>query len=178
MYLKVKQGSQLFSKLFDALETDRLRNINFKKWQTENLPEFNGDILTRRSPWYLYSDIVGWRLEGEIDKKVWQPVKGFDEYYEPNKRTKVGKAMRERIYAARGKRLNCLDFFDIFGTSAPMGSHRFIVPKGFIYDGVCYMWFDDANYDDISTKMAGQFEEITHGEWSAAMDADIREKLS
>ena len=170
MYLKVNQGSLIYSKLFAAIATEGLRNINFQKWQAENLPEFNNDVLIQRSPWYIYAEVVGWKLTGEVDKKVWQPIKGWEGYYEPNKRTKAGKAMRERIYEARGKRFNRMAFFDMFGTSMPVGG-QFTVPNGFAYDGVCYMVFDDANYKDISTKMAGQFEEITRGEWEAAANA-------
>lgn len=95
MFLKVNQGSLIYSKLFAAIATEGLRNINFQKWQVENLPEFNNDVLTQRSPWYIYADVVGWKLTGEVDKKVWQPVKGWEGYYEPNKRTKAGKAMRD-----------------------------------------------------------------------------------
>lgn len=169
MFLKVNQGSLIYSKLFAAIATEGLRNINFQKWQAENLPEFNNDVLTQRSPWYIYAEVVGWKLTGEVDKKVWQPIKGWEGYYEPNKRTKAGKAMRERIYEARGKRFNRMEFFDMFGTSMPVGG-KFTVPNGFAYDGVCYMVFDDANYKDISTKMVGQFEEITRGEWEAAVN--------
>lgn len=170
MFLKVNQGSLIYSKLFAAIATERLRDINFQKWQVENLPEFNNDVLTQRSLRYIYADVVGWKLTGEVDKKVWQPVKGWEGYYEPNKRTKAGKAMRERIYEARGKRFNRMEFFDMFGTSMPVGG-KFTVPNGFAYDGVCYMVFDDANYKDISTKMAGQFEEITRREWETAANA-------
>ena len=170
MYLKVNQGSLIYGKLFAAIATEGLRNINFQKWQAENLPEFNNDVLTQRSPWYIYAEVVGWKLTGEVDKKVWQPIKGWEGYYEPNKRTKAGKAMRERIYEARGKRFNRMEFFDMFGTSMPVGG-QFTVPNGFAYEGICYMVFDDANYKDISTKMAGQFEEITRGEWEAAANA-------
>lgn len=170
MFLKVNQGSLIYSKLFTAIATEGLRNINFQKWQVENLPEFNNDVLTQRSPLYIYADVVGWKLTGEVDKKVWQPVKGWEGYYEPNKRTKAGKAMRERIYEARGERFNRMEFFDMFGTSMPVGG-KFTVPNGFAYDGVCYMVFDDANYKDISTNMAGQFEEITLGEWKTAANA-------
>lgn len=174
MYLKVNQGSLIYSKLFEVLINEGLRYSNFKKWQVENLPEFNNDVLVRRSPWYMFADVVGWKLTGEVDKKVWQPIKGWEGYYEPNRRTKAGKAMRERIYDARGKRFNRLDFFDMFGTSIP-ASREFAVPTGFVYCGVCYMSFDDANYKDISTKMAGQFEEITRGEWEAAFEFAMKE---
>ena len=171
-YLKVTQGSLIYGKLFEVVTNEALRYKDFKKWQVKNLPEFNGDVLTRRSPWYLYVDVVGWRLTGEVDKQVWQPIKGWEEYYEPNKRTKAGKAMRERIYEARGNRFNRMGFFDMFGTT-PAG-REFTVPYGFVYDGVCYMRFDDDNYRDVSTKMAGQFEKITRVEYDASLDAHFK----
>jgi hypothetical protein len=170
MYLKVTMGSLLFSGLFDIINGERERNNQFREWQVKNLPEFNNDVLTHRSPWYMYADVVAWKFAGEVDTKTWQEIKGWKGYYEPNKRTKAGKAMRERIYEARGERFNRMEFFDMFGTSMPVPG-QFTVPNGFVYDGVCYMVFDDANYKDISTKMAGQFEEITLGEWKAAADA-------
>lgn len=170
MYLKVNQGSLLYSKLFAALATEGLRNINFQKWMAENLPEFNDDVMTLRLPWYTFAEVVAWKFTGKVDKKVWKLVKGWPGYYEPNRRTKEGKSMRERIWKARGNRLNRKEFLDIFGISMPVGS-QFTLPDGFAYDGICYMVFDDANYKDITTKLAGQFEEITLEEIKTAMIA-------
>ena len=170
MFLKVNQGSLLYGKLFAAIMSEGLRNINYQKWQAENLPEFNGDVLTQRSPWYIYADVVGWKFAGDVDRKVWQPIKGWEGYYEQNKRTKAGKAMRERIMEARGKRFHRTELFDMFATSMPIGG-EFTVPNAFAYDGICYVVFDDRNYKDITDKLSGQFEEITRGEWEAAAQA-------
>lgn len=170
MYLKVEQGSPIYSKLFTILTTEGLRDINFKRWMRENLPEYNGNVLVHRSPWYIYANVEAWKFDGEVDRNTWQPVKGHEGYYEPNKRTKAGKAMRERISQARGERYNRLDFFDLFKTTVPLYGREFTVPTGFVFDGVCYMMFDDGSYKDISEKMAGQFTEITHGEWESTAE--------
>ena len=171
MYLKIDQGSLLFAELFKILSDEAQRNANFKKWQEENLPQFNNDVLVQRSPWYIYSDVVAWKFEGEVDSKTWQPVKGWAGYYEPNKRTKAGKTMRERISEARGQRFNRMSFFDIFKTSTPRYGREFTVPKGFIFKNVIYMEFDDGNYKDISSRLAGHYTEITRGEWEQTADA-------
>ena len=168
MYLKVEQGSLIYGQLFAILTEDGLRNIMFKKWQVENLPEFNDDVLIQNNPWYLYPTVVAWKFAGEVDTKTWQPLKGWAGYYEPNKRTKAGKAMRDKIAEAQGKRFNRLGFFDLFQTTTPRYGSEFTVPKGFIYQGVIYMVFDDGNYKDISTKLAGQYTEITRQEWEEA----------
>jgi hypothetical protein len=162
--------SPLFGKLSDVINGELQRIDQFRKWQKENLPEFNGEALLRRSTWYLYSDVVAWKFSGTVDTKAWQEVKGFPGYYEPKKRTKAGKEMAERINKARGQQLHRFGFFDIFKTSPQYGC-EFIVPNGFIYGNVVYMCFDDVNYKDICEKCAGMFEEITRGEWEKAAHA-------
>ena len=171
MYLKVEEGSPIYSKLFATITTEGLRQINFKKWQIENLPEFNNKVIVQHSPWYLYPSVIAWKFTGEVDTKMWQPMKGFDGFYEPNKRTKAGKEMRKKINEAQGKRFNRMGFFNFFETDIPMYGKSFTIPNGFIYHGVIYMVFDDGNYKDISTKMKGQYTEITHGEWDEAANA-------
>lgn len=164
MFLKVNQGSMLFGPLFDIFHGEAERERNFNRWQKENLPEF-GEILTQNSPYLLYGRIIGWQLLGEVDRKVWQPFNGYEGFYEPNRRTKAGKAMREKISEAMGKVFNRLDFFDMFHTQIPIYGQGFTVPNGFVYDNCIYMHFDDRNYADIKEKCQGQFEEITRGEY-------------
>ena len=168
MYLKIDKGSMMFAELFTILHGEQQRMESFKKWQKENLPEFGGEVLTQRSPWYIFADTVAWKFMGEVDTKTWQEVKGFPGYYETKRRTKAGKAMQERINEARGKRFNRMDFFDMFRTQVPHYGREFTVPTGFCHDNVIYMCFDDGNYKDISEKCAGMFEEITRGEWEKA----------
>ena len=165
MYLKVEKGSPIYSKLYKILTTESLRYINFKIWMLENLPEYNGNVLVHLSPFYIFGNIEAWKFVGEVDRNTWQPVKDHEGYYEPNKRTEAGKAMRKRISDAIGVRYNRFGFFDLFKTFAPRDCLEFTMPTGFVFDGVCYMMFDDANYKDISVMMAGQFTEITNGEW-------------
>ena len=98
-------------------------------------------------------------------------MKEFPDYYEPNRRTNAGKRMRERIYAAIGNMFNCINFFEMFGTSIPYYGKSFTVPKGFLHNDAVNMIFDDANSNDISKNMAGQFTEITTGEFNEALDS-------
>lgn len=168
MFLKITMGSPMFSGLFTVLFKEKQRYTNFAKWQDENLPKFNGDVLKQRHPWHLYPRVVAWKFEGEVDDKVWQEVKGFPGYYEPKKRTKAGKEMRQRILDASGSVFNRISFFDMFHTSIPCYWQSFTVPTGFCHENVIYMCFDDGNYKDISEKCAGMFEEITRGEWEKA----------
>ena len=169
MFLKIDKGSTMYAGLFAILHGEQERRESFIKWQTRNLPEFGGEVLKRRSPWYIFADTVAWKFTGEVDAKTWQEVKGFPGYYEPKRRTKAGKAMQERISEARGKRFQRLGFFDLFKTSIP--DRKFSVPNGFIgTDGCIYMTFDDGNYKDITEKMCGQFTEITRGDWEKAVN--------
>lgn len=170
MYLKIEQNSPMYAELFDILTKEEQRNEDFKKWQVENLPEFNHNILSQRSPWYIYDNVVGWKFEGDIDRKTWKEVKDWPGYYEPNKRTKVGKEMQERILKARGHRFNRLGFFDLFKTTTPRYGQSFTVPIGFIYEDAIYFVFDDGNYKDIKEHCAGMYMEITHGEWDELID--------
>lgn len=158
----------LFSDLFSVLEKERRRYENFKTWQRENLPEFNGKVLTQKRPSHIYPSSVAWKFDGEVDRKVWQPVKGWDGYYEPNKRTKAGKAIRERIDEARGEVFSRWDFFDMFKIDLPPYGKckEFILPTGFFFDDSIYMFFDDGNYDDICKKCAGLFVEISKYEFA------------
>ena len=135
----------MYAELFDILTKEEQRNEDFKKWQVDNLPEFNHNILSQRSPWYIYDNVVGWKFEGDIDRKTWKEVKDWPGYYEPNKRTKAGKEMQERILKAIGHRFNRFGFFDIFKTTTP-------------------------NYNDIKKNCAGMYTEITHGEWNELID--------
>lgn len=171
MYLKVTMGSLLFSELFNIINGEQERNKQFKKWQVENLPEFNNDVLTQRSPFYMYAEVVGWKFVGEVDIKTWQEVKDWPGYYEPKRRTKAGKIMAERILKARGQRFNRLSFFDIFRTSIPCYGRSFTVPTGFIFNNIIYMCFDDGNYKDIKEHFAGHYVEITHGEFDEIVKA-------
>ena len=170
MYLKIEQNSPMYAKLFDILKKEEQRNEDFIKWQEENLPEFNHNTLTQRSPWYIYSSVVGWKFEGDIDRKTWKEVKDWPGYYEPNKRTKAGKEMQERILKARGQRFNRLGFFDLFKTTTPRYGQSFTVPIGFIYEDAIYFVFDDGNYKDIKEHCAEMYTEITHGEWDELID--------
>jgi len=170
MYLKVEKDSPIYGKLSQIFIEEDQRNKSFKKWMTEHLPPFNGDVITERMAWSLSVVVVGWKFDGEVDSKTWQPMKEFPDYYEPNRRTKAGKRMRERIYAAMGNMFNCINFFEMFGTSIPYYGKSFTVPKGFLHNDTVYMIFDDANYNDISKNMAGQFTEITTGEFNEALD--------
>lgn len=169
MYLRIDKGSMMYAELFTILHDERQRLESFDKWQRENLPEFGGEVLKQRSPWYIFADTVAWKFTGEVDTKTWQEVKGFPGYYETKRRTKAGKAMQERINEARGKRFYRMEFFDLFKTSTPFYGREFTVPNGFIgADDCIYMVFDDGNYKDITEKMCGQFTEITRGDWEKA----------
>lgn len=171
MYLKVTTDAPLFSELFNIFNDELERQNQFRKWQVENLPEFNGNVLTQRSPWYMYSNVVAWKFLGEVDMKTWQNVRGFEGYYEPNRRTKAGKEMAKRINLAIGHRFNRFGFFDIFKTSIPCYGREFTLPTGFVFDDVVYMCFDDGNYNDIKNNLEGHFSEITRSEWEAAAKA-------
>ena len=150
----------MYAELFDILKKEEQRNEDFK----------NDNILTQYSPWYLYPSVVGWKFEGDIDRKTWKEVKGWPGYYEPNKRTKAGKEMQKRILKAIGHRFHRLDFFDTFKTTIPVYGQSFTIPRCFIYENAIYMAFDDGNYKDIKEHCAGMYTEITHGEWEDLTD--------
>ena len=175
MYLKVEQSSLIYGKLSAILKEEGLRNIRFHQWQVKNLPKFDGKRLIQNHPWYMYPNVVAWKFTGEVDPKTWQATKGWDGYYEPNRRTKAGKDMRKKIIEAQGKRFNRLDFFDLFQTH-PSLSREIKVPNGFIYHDIIYMEFGDECYKDISTKLAGQYTEITNSEWDEVCDAYMIEQ--
>lgn len=175
MYLKVNEDSPIYGDLYDVFATDNIRNINFVKWQQKNLPEYNREVLTQRSVLWLQPIIVGWKFVGEVDKKTWQPVKGFEGYYAPNLHTKAGRDMNTSILIAQGERYCRLDFFKMFKTSHHFG-RKFVAPYGFAHRGVCYMMFDDGCYRDIQQKMAGKYEEISREEFESVMKAYDEER--
>lgn len=164
MFIKVNQSSIMFAPLFTIFNNEAEREEKFNRWQKENLPEF-GQVLSQRSSYELYARVIGWQFKGNVDKKVWQPIKGFEDCYEPNKRTKAGKKMREMIAEARGHIFNRLGFFDIFHTNIPIFGQPFTVPTGFVYNDAVYMHFDDRNHNDIKEKCCDQYEEITRGQY-------------
>ena len=174
MFIKVNQSSMMFSPLFTIFHDEAEREKNFNRWQKENLPEF-GQVLSQKSSYELYARVIGWQFKGEVDKKVWQPIKGYEDCYEPNRRTKAGKQMREAIADARGHIYNRLGFFDLFKTSIPVYGQSFTVPNGFVYNKSVYMHFDDRNYNDIKEKCLNQFEEITRGQYEEAFNHYVEE---
>lgn len=174
MFIKVNQSSIMFAPLFTIFNNEAEREKNFNRWQKENLPEF-GQVLSQRSSYELYARVIGWQFKGEVDKKVWQPIKGYEDCYEPNKRTKAGKRMRECIMQARGAIFNRLGFFDVFHTSIPVFGQPFTVPSGFVYNNTIYMHFDDRNYEEIKEKCIGQYEEITRGQYEEEHSKYLKE---
>ena len=170
MHLRIDKESPMYGELYDILQKEQKRHEDFKEWQVNNLPPFNAKVLSQRSPFYIYPNTVGWKFEGDVDPKVWQNVKGWPDYYEPNKRTKAGKAMRSKINQQYVGRLHRFGFFDIFKTTIPRYGKSFTVPIGFIYEDAIYFVFDDGNYKDIKEHCAGMYTEITHGEWERIVE--------
>lgn len=160
----------MYDKVSGVIKLERKRNRNYNKWQVENLPDFNKDVLVRFSAWYMYDEVIAWKFVGIVNRKVWQPFKGYDGFYEPNKRSNAGKAMNTLIKLARGNPYNRLDFYDLLGITMPIDRARFKIPNGFLCKGIVYMIFDDSSHNEITTKLAGQFEEITYGEWQEAIE--------
>ena len=170
MFIKIKKGTPLWTSLFLIMDEEQKREENYRKWQRENLPAFDEEVLQERHYYCMYPYPVAWKFKGEVDAKVWKPVKGYPGYYEPNNRTKVGKAMQEEIATARGKMFNRLGFFDIFKTGIPRYGASFTVPNGFYNKGEIYMMFDDGNYKDIMDNFSGMVEEMTRGQWEKALE--------
>lgn len=171
MYFKIKKGSQLYEQLFKILDKEFIRESQFESWMKDNLPEFNGNCLVEHNPWYMYATVFAWKFTDEVDKNIWIPLKGYEGYFVPNKRTKAGKAMYASIIDAMGMRFHRMDFFDIFQTTIPVNRREFTVPNGLMYNGDIFMFFDDGNYKDISTKFKEQIIEMTASEFLEVMSA-------
>lgn len=174
MFLKINKDSALFAKLHLPLIVDFQRHFNFLQWQVENLPDFNGDVLKQSNVYYLYPEIVGWKFSGEVDKRLWKPVRGHDGYYAPNKRTKEGEKLSATISDVRGKRFDRWDFFSIFKIDHFLPA-RFFLPYGFCYGDIVYMDISDRFYQDIRQNWEGEYEEISYGEWRRNFEAYIKE---
>ena len=172
MYIKIKKGTSLWTSLFTILSEEEQRSENYIKWQRENLPEFDDKVLQQRHSYCLYPYAVAWKFKGNVDAKVWKPVKGYPEYYKPNKRTKVGKEMQAKINEACGKMFNRIRFFDIFKTNIPRYGSAFTMPTGFISKGEIYMLFDEGNYKDIMDNFGTMVEELTRGQWEKVLEED------
>ena len=170
MYIKIKKGTPLWTSLFIIMDEEQKRAEKYILWQRDNLPAFNDEVLQERHHYCMYPYAVAWTFEGDVDAKVWRKVKGYPGYYEPNNRTKFGKAMQEEIATARGKMFNRIKFFDIFKTSIPRFGSSFVIPNGFYNKVEIYMIFDDGNYIDVINNFPDMVEEITRGQWEKAME--------
>lgn len=170
MYLKVERESKIYLRVKIRLKIEELRFSRYLKWQVTNLPLFS-DILMIRVPYYLYPVIVGWKFVEEVDKKTWRRIRMHPNHYEPNFVTREGRMMGETLTDKEGIPFDCREFYRLFRTNIKSS----VLPMGFLYNDVVYMFFDDLHREDFKEFLSGQYTEIDNEEWKQAIEAYANE---
>lgn len=96
----------------------------------------------------------------KVDMKKWKPLKENNEYYVPNKRTKVGKELATKL--EQQKQSSVYKLFDILNLGIP---NQFKFPQFFVLDDIIVLYIDERfeiHNSDMVEITKTEFEQHIH----------------
>ena len=97
----------------------------------------------------------------KVDTNKWKPLKDNNQYYIPNKRTKIGKEIANKL--SQQRQSSVFHLFDILGVDSPC---QFKFPQFFVLDNIIILYLDD-RFDMIQNQ---DVIEITRTEFEQHID--------